>query len=267
MLDIIPHQDRIPFVCLGRCTLTVKGFSIVVIDLDGKFEIPIERYSALLLEPGCNITHEAIKLCSELNVFVFWVGESGVRLYSTGGSVSKLTSKRLLKQALIIHDQDKRYEAARRLYIIMFPNDEIPLFSTIDQLRGHEGAKVRLLYKEIASSFSLEWTSKDEAPSNLQKSINMANSCLYGLCEIAIIICGYSPALGVVHSGNPKSLVYDLSDTVKFNEITPIAFQAYLDCPFDENILSYVRREIRDHAKDNKLIVRLIQNVKKIMGE
>jgi CRISP-associated protein Cas1 len=267
-LDLTPHKHRIPYLCISRCIVSVKGFSLILSDADGKCEIPLERYSALLVEPGCNITHEAVKLCSELNVFLFWVGEDGVRLYSAGSPAgSALTSNRLIKQVLMVNDADSRHQAAVRLYRLMFENEELPSFSTIDQLRGLEGVRVRKIYNKIATDFSIQWTSKDKAPIDLQKSINMANSCLYSLCEVAIILCGYSPAIGVVHSGNVKSLVYDLSDTIKFSEITPVAFKAYIDCPSTENILSFVRRKVRDHAKNNKLLLKLLDNIKIIMDD
>lgn len=39
-----------------------------------------------------------------------------------------------------------------------------------------------------------------------------------------LLLC-YSPAIGVMHSGDSRSLVFDLADTVKFSVVLPVVMK------------------------------------------
>ena len=55
--------------------------------------------------------------------------------------------------------------------------------------------------------------------------ISAANACLYGVTEAAILVAGYSPAVGFLHTGRPLSFVYDVADVYKFEVSVPVAFE------------------------------------------
>lgn len=261
----LPHKYRIPYLFLGKGKISVNGYFLLFIDKDGSAQIPIEKYSSLMLEPGISISHEAVKLCSTLNVMLFWVGECGVRIYATSYIRTSTESSRQLKQLMLWKESKLRLSAASRLYELMFPDEDNFNYNSIEKYRGAEGAKVRCLYQKIAKDNGVVWKGKD-SKTNLNIAINMANSCLYSICELAIVLSGFTPSIGVVHEGKPNSLAYDLADTVKFSEIIPVAFKAYNAEPESVNIIFKVRRDVRDYCHKQKLIDKLIKNIIYIIG-
>jgi CRISPR-associated protein Cas1 len=239
--------------------LEVDGHSLMLSRKNDRVEIPPATFAALLLEPGTSITHEAVKLCAENRTALLWVGEAGTRLYAA--ALPHAHPERLLKQALIHSDLKRRIDAAQRLYGLMFGEPARPSY-TLEKLRGHEGAKVRAIYEDLARQHQIEWSGRSEKD-DLQQSISFASSCLYALSEIAILLLGYSPAIGVVHSGDSRSFVYDLADTVKFSHLVPTVFQWRKEG--HDPSFQAVRKLCRDLFKEKDLLNRLIENADKII--
>lgn len=259
-------RSRVPWVCLDYGRLRADAHHLLLERADDLLEIPASSMSVLLLEPGVSVTHEAIKICSENEVRIFWVGEGLTRLY--GVSLDKANPQRILQQAAIHTNTQLRIEAARRLYRKMFNEDFPPAYS-IEKLRGLEGFRVKTRYKEIATSFKLHWDSKENCSSELSACIGFATSCLYAISEVVISVLGYTPCIGVVHSGDSRSLVFDLADTVKFQEVVPIAFEIFSKHQ-DKSISELnplVRHACRDSFWQTKLFDRLIENLQFIMDE
>lgn len=220
LLDV-PVTNRLSWVALGKGRLEVDGHCLVLTREDNVIEIPPGAFASLLLEPGVVLTHEAAKLCAENRTTLFWVGEGGTRLYAVSGLHAN--SELILAQTTVRIDLSKRIAAARRLYTVMF-DSPCPPSLTIEKLRGIEGSKVKAWYAEQAIAVGLEWDGR-ATKSAFQQAISYANSCLYALSEIATLMLGYSPAIGIMHSGDPKSFVYDIADTVKFKHFMPHVFR------------------------------------------
>ena len=139
-------------------------------------------------------------------------------------------SDRLLYQAKLALDDDLRIKVVRAMYRFRF-QEEPPARRSIDQLRGIEGVRVRTMYQLLAQAI---WRSlgKSEVRSQqirpgdvVNRCLSVANHCLYGLCEAAILAAGYAPAIGFLHTGKPLSFVYDIADLFKFETAVPIAFK------------------------------------------
>lgn len=259
----LPHRARSPFLAIERGHLRADGHCLLLARENETMEIPVAAVSAILLEPGVTVTHEAVKLAAEHETLLVWTGEAGVRVYSAGMPGGKHGS-RLLKQAQTHLDPEARLRAAQRLYSCMF-EESMRESRSIEKLRGIEGARVKALYHEIARSRNIVWRGRDQAPEALRDALGFATSCLYGLAETAILAAGYSPAIGVVHSGNARSLVFDLADTVKFKTVIPAAFDVYLESPAD--IGNRVRRRCRDIFREEKMAETLFANLFEIFGE
>lgn len=157
-----------------------------------------------------------------------------------------------------------RIVVARRFYERMF-DAAPPAANDIEQLRGMEGAKVRKLYQEIAQKHGVEWSGKDAAPQALRDALGYATSTLYGVAEAAILAAGYAPSIGFIHSGDRRSLVFDLADTVKFKTVVPVAFRVFSESDID--VRSRVRRSCRDSFRQIGLIETLMDNLHYAMGE
>jgi CRISPR-associated protein Cas1 len=275
---MLPISGRISFLMAEHCKIRMGGSVPVRIDMDpvggstGENEktaretaIPIDRLACLMLGPGTSISQDAIKVCAAAGCLVLWTGDSGVRVYSAGlpGGAS---GAHILRQAQIILDAQKRLLAARRLYQKMMCEDP-PANRSIEQLRGLEGVWVRTRYAEMAKLHDVTWEGRNQKLSDpANRAISMATSTLYGVTEAAILALGYSPALGIVHNGDARSLVFDIADTVKFRTVVPLAFQQAAEHGDNKDLSSLVRRACRDLFVKEKLLELLVDIIQEVIG-
>lgn len=255
------HSNRVPYLFLDKGVLRVDGHALLLVQEQGDIEIPGSLVSCLMLAPGINVTHEAVKLAAENGTVIFWVGEGCTRLYAAANTNQK--PQKILAQARIHENISERIKAAGRLYSLMF-DEKMPPSFTIEKLRGIEGAKVRAIYQNLAIAHSVEWTSRaDKTP--LNECIGYATSCLYAVSEVAILAAGYAPSIGIVHSGDARSLVFDLADTVKFSTVVPLAFRIAATKP--KNINMSIRHACRDLFIQENLVETLFANIEYIIGD
>ncbi len=259
---VLPHRLRSPFVVFDKGHLKAEDGCFLLVRDEESIEVPVAMASVIMLEPGVTVTHEAVKLASRCGTLLLWTGEAGVRVYASGSPGGK-SWERLLDQAGLRLDPVARMKAARRLYRLMFDED-MPETRSIDVLRGLEGQRVKSLYAKIAAEHGVLWTGRAKADRALQDALGFATSCLYGLSEAVILAAGYSPAIGVVHSGDVRSMVFDLADTVKFSTVVPAAFKVYSESPIDTG--NRVRRRCRDIFRESNLAALLFRNIFEIMG-
>src|SRR5437588_11366328 len=113
-------QDRWSYLSLERGLLDQDASGLVFHTMDADTPVPIDQLSLVMLGPGINISHAAVKALAANNCLLAWVGEQGVRLYahSTGGTFS---ARRLLNQARLVSDAPSRLAVAYRLYQTRFP--------------------------------------------------------------------------------------------------------------------------------------------------
>jgi CRISPR-associated protein Cas1 len=77
-------RDSIGFLYFDRCKIEQESKAIAVFKGKEKYVIPCASLSTLLLGPGTNITHAAIKTLADNACEVQWVGEDSFRFYSAG---------------------------------------------------------------------------------------------------------------------------------------------------------------------------------------
>ncbi len=221
-----------------------------------------------MLEPGTTITHAAVKLCAESRALIIWVGEAGVRVYSAGQEGSAHTY-RLLRQAKLALDPKTRLAVAREMYRIRF-KEEAPARRSIEQLRGMEGARVRARYRELSKQYGVEWTSRKYDRSDwdssdvINRAISAANSCLYGLCHAAILISGYSAAIGFIHTGYPLAFVHDLADIWKMELAVEVAFQV-VATGGAKDAATRARHEMREKFRRTGLLESIIPTIESLL--
>ena len=127
-------------------------------------------------------------------------------------------------------DEEKHMEVVRRMFSMRFPGFDLS-GKSLQQLRGMEGIRMRELYKLLAKMYNLAWKGRSyriedwDASDDLNKALSAANTCLYGLCNAAIVSLGYSPGLGFIHTGKLMSFVYDVADLYKAETTIPVAFE------------------------------------------
>src|SRR5690554_2158471 len=251
----IPIKNRISFVFLAMGRIDVIDGAFVLVDKNGvRTQVPIGRVCCLMLEPGTRVSHAAATLAAQTGTLLIWVGEGGVRLYSAG-QPGGARSDRLLWQASLVLDSTARLKVVRKMYELRF-GEAPPSRRSVEQLRGIEGARVRAMYKELAKKYGVEWTGRRYDPKDWTKGdlpnqcLSAATSCLYGVCEAAILAAGYAPAIGFIHTGKPRSFVYDIADIFKFDTVVPLAFKIAKQFPPDAS--GVTRRACRDVFRERK---------------
>lgn len=264
----IPVSSRWSFLFADKGYLEVDGYAVVlrqgVSDLT---HLPVGATTCVLIGPGVVVTHEAVKACAAEGTLLLWVGEHGVRCYSAG-QPGGASAEHLLLQAGLRLDPQKRLRVARTLYGHMFKEDP-PAGRSVDQLRGIEGSRVKKTYKESAHRHGVPWKGRRydiadfDASDEINKAISVANTTLYALSEAVILALGYSPAIGFIHSGHPRSFAFDLADTIKMETTVEVAFSVVKSQP--GNLESAVRLACRDFFATQKIAGRLVSILEEVM--
>lgn len=265
--EIPKFEDTWSYLYFERGSIDQYQKSIGFHYLDKVIPIPIETLCLLMLGPGTSITHEAIKRISESRCLIAWTGEMGVRFYSFGYT-GTYSSRNLLKQVEIYSDPVMRDHVVRSMYQKRF-NETIGPDATIEQIRGMEGARVRKAYRELADTYSIFWSGRNYDQNNwnysdpVNRALSAANACLYGVVQAAILACGFSTAIGFVHTGKQLSFVYDIADLYKTEITIPAAFEVVKDSGSD--IERRVRYGLRDKFKQFRIMKRIIPDLKDLI--
>lgn len=271
----IPLKDRSSIVFVEKGQLDVIDGAFVLVDEKGvRIHIPVGGLACIMLEPGARISHAAAALAGRVGCLLIWVGEAGVRVYAAG-QPGGARSDRLLWQARLALDDEARLKIVRRMYALRFGEDA-PERRSVDQLRGIEGARVRETYAILARKFGVPWRSRRYDPGEFDNAdlpnrcLSQATSCLYGVCEAAVLAAGYAPAIGFLHSGKPLSFVYDIADIVKFETVVPVAFRIAAEAARGQlkgaEPVGAVRRACRDVFRRDGLLGRLVPLIEEVLS-
>ncbi|MCY4112653.1 MAG: type I-E CRISPR-associated endonuclease Cas1e [Chloroflexi bacterium] len=250
----------------GRIDQDAKA--IALHDANGKTAIPCAALTTLMLGPGTSITHAAIKTLADCGCLVVWTGEEGVRFYAQGLGETR-SSRRLLTQAKLWADPKSRLRVVFRMYQMRF-DEALDPSTTLRQVRGKEGIRVRETYARLSRETGVVWKGRSYrrgrwgASDPINRALSAANSCLYGVCHAAIVSAGYSPALGFIHTGKMRSFVYDVADLYKTETSIPAAFNAVAEGVAD--LEGTVRRRCRDYFHARKLMSRIVADIERVLA-
>ncbi len=269
-LHILPKlRDGLSFVYLEHGKIERTQHAVEFFDAQGgRTLVPTAALAVLMLGPGTSITHEAIKVLAENGSLVTWGGEQGVRFYAQGlGETRK--AYHLLKQAALVSDPAKRIEVVLRMYHYRFDEQLHPEMS-LEEIRGHEGVRVRKAYAEASRQSGVEWNGRRYDRSNwnvgdpINRALSTANACLNGLGHAAIVSGGYSPGLGFIHTGKQLSFVYDIADLYKVELTVPLAFKMVAESK--EHLETRVRHACRDAFRESRLLDRILPDIDQLLG-
>lgn len=268
-LKPLPMKDRISMVFVQYGQIDVLDGAFVVIDKNGvRTHIPLGSVACIMLEPGTRISHAAVNLAATVGTLLVWVGESGVRLYSSG-QPGGARADRLLYQARLALDDELRLKVVRKMYEVRF-GEPAPAKRSVEQLRGIEGARVRGTYKLLAQQYKVNWQARNydrnkwDAADIPNRCLSAATACLYGITEAAVLAAGYAPAVGFIHTGKPLSFVYDIADLYKFDTVVPLAFRIAAKSPAEPE--REVRLACRDLFRSDKLLGRIIPLIEEVLA-
>ncbi len=262
-------KDRSSIVFLQYGRVDVENGAFVLADRLGvRTQVPVGSLTCVMLETGTTVTHEAVKLAARVGCLLLWVGDGGVRMYSAGQPGGTRADK-LLYQAKCALDDRARLAIVREMYRLRF-KERAPKKRSIDQLRGIEGSRVRQLYKSFAQQYGVKWKQRNYNPREwskadpMNKALSAATSSLYGLSEAAILAAGYSPAIGFIHTGKPRSFVFDIADIFKFDTVIPAAFKEMAKGP--ASIEQRVRIACRESFRQGRLLKRIVPTIEAVLS-
>ncbi len=224
-----------------------------------------------MLGPGIDVTHRAMELMGDSGMSVVWVGERGVRQYAHGRALNHSASL-IEAQAKLVSNKQSRVAVARQMYQMRFQGEDVSQLS-MQELRGKEGARVRRVYKEESQRTGVPWSRREYNPDDfdsgtpINKALTAAHQALYGLSYSVIVALGASAALGFVHTGHDLSFVYDFADLYKAEYSIPIAFSMVKKYGDDKDIGSRTRLAMRDAFVDGKLMIRMVADLKMLLGD
>jgi len=268
-LKPIAMKERVSMVFLQKGQIDVKDGAFVEIDKEGiRTHIPVGSIACIMLEPGTRISHHAVSLAARTGTLLVWVGEAGVRLYASG-QPGGARSDRLLYQAKLALDDTLRLKVVRKMYEIRF-GEKPPERRSVEQLRGIEGSRVKKTYQLLAKQAGVQWNGRNYDRNNWDgadmpnRCLSSATSCLYGICEAAVLAAGYAPAIGFIHTGKPLSFVYDIADLFKFDDIIPHAFKIAAKNYHDPE--REVRLMCRDIFRQTKILKKIIPTIEEVLS-
>jgi len=275
MSDLLPPlkpiamKERISMIFIEYGQIDVLDGAFVVIDENGvRTHIPVGSVACIMLEPGTRVSHRAAALAARVGTLLVWVGEAGVRLYSSG-QPGGARSDRLLYQAKLALDEQARLKVVRKMYELRF-GERPPERRSVEQLRGIEGARVKKTYQLLARKYGVKWKGRNYDPTEWDTSdlpnlcLSAATACLYGVTEAAVLAAGYAPAVGFIHTGKPLSFVYDIADIFKFDTVVPLAFHMAAQKP--QSPERQVRLACRDLFRREKILGKIIPMIEEILG-
>ncbi len=240
----IPHVDRHGLVYLSRGGLTVRNGTLVFErkevkehqddqpEKPGRYEIPFQMVSMILLGPGSTVSHDALRLLGRHGTALAAVGDNGVRCYTAPPLISSRSSLARQQAEMWADKTGGRLEVARKMFKLRFGVEELPNHESLDALRGMEGARAKRTYVLLALRYGIPWRGRrydrvNPDTSDLpNQAINHAATATEAAASIAVAATATIPQLGFLHEDPSQSFVLDVADLFRDQITIPAAFLA-----------------------------------------
>lgn len=273
----IPHADRHGLLWLGRGRLIVNDGTLHFVtagagDLPpGNYTLPFQTISCILLGPGSTVSHDALRLLARHGTGLIAVGEDGVRMYAVSMPFGPDDSALARAHAALWANPDTRIELARRMYAWRL--GEVLHPSSIDVLRGIEGARMKEIYRKLAQAHGIEWhgrrydRSNPEAADIPNQAINHAATAVEAAALVACAMVGAIPQLGFIHEDSGNAFPLDIADLFRHTHTIPIAFTAAkkIEAGSEEPVDRVVRFLASKRFQSTKLIPSMIDRIKELL--
>lgn len=261
-------RDSLSYLYIEHAVIEKKDNALMVLQETGKTAVPSANLNLLMLGPGTNITHAAVKLLAETGTSILWTGEDMLRFYAQGLGETH-SARHILHQAKLVCDPGLRMQVVLRMYEKRFGN-KLSSDLSLEQIRGMEGARMRMAYEQASRTYRVNWQGRNYDRSHWDwadpnnRALSAANALLNGICQAAIVSAGYSPGLGFLHTGLQLSFVYDIADLYKTEFSIPAAFESRgLDLvPIEKK----TRELCRERFREGKLLERILPDIEALLG-
>ncbi|RMG37858.1 MAG: type I-E CRISPR-associated endonuclease Cas1 [Methanobacteriota archaeon] len=271
-----PYSDRHGLIFLSHGNLVVESGCLVFYSAGsdsispGKYDIPYQTISVIMIGPGTTVSHDAIRLMAANGNIFLATGENGVKIYSAP-PFGKEDSSLARKQAKLWAYKKTRNDVARKMYALRY-KDILPS-TPIERLRGIEGYRVKQAYKDIASVYGIPWHGRKYDRQNFNLNdipntcLNYASMIMYAAAHLAVAATGTLPPLGFIHEDSSLAFVLDIADLYRENITIHIAFEAASKkmANLELDIERYIRLELGKRFKSDETIAKMIDDIKKIL--
>ncbi len=219
-----------------------------------RIQVPVGGICVIMLGPGTSVTQPAMTSMANSGATVMFTGGGGIPAYAA--AVPLTTSARWAQaQARMWADDAALIAAARQLYLIRFPDFPAGVSVSLNSMRGLEGRMVRDAYQLCARNAGHKYFKRDPtADDPVNVALNVANGILYGCAASACATLSLNPALGIIHRGNSRALLFDLADVYKTTISIPAAFRA----AGEEDPVAAVRRDVRVQIHKRDLLPAMV---------
>lgn len=262
-------SDRISLLYVEMAKIEQSEHGVQINSGDTISEIPITTISCLILGPGTSITHKAITNISKAGCSICWMGMDQAVFYAYGEPTTN-KSKNILKQIHYHESKMLHTQVVHKMYNFRYPNDKVKSMS-LEELRGFEGKKMKEAYSYWADEYDVVWNGRRYDAKNFNgsdltnKYLTALNHILYAITEAIILIMGFSPAIGFIHTGHMSSFVFDISDLFKEEITIPLAFKLTKELGyFDRHKMI---KAYRDLITEKKVIKRMVNYLEELFEE
>lgn len=244
-------EDRVSFLYLEYCVIRQDKTGVIAYggdtqkgEIAGKrVQLPVSGLAVLMLGPGTSITQPAMTSCTRAGTTVMFTGGGGVPAYSHATPLTS-SARWAIAQARLVAQEKHQKTAALILYKRQLGMEHMP-GGTIASMRGIEGRMMRNLYQSTAKKYKIAGFKRDtKSEDNINIALNIGNSILYGCAAAACAAIGVNPALGVIHRGDARSLLFDLADLYKPSITIPVAFACHNSKDVTQDARTGIRKEL-----------------------
>ena len=277
----VPHKDRAGLLYLARGALTAREGTLAFLQGEateadaltpGDHAIPLQGVSMVLLGPGSTVSHDALRLLAHARTALAAIGEDGVRLYTAPPLIPDRSGLARV-QARVWADEDQRLTVARRMFAWRL--GEVLPHSSLNVLRGTEGARMRQSYRLLARQIGVEWRgrrydrARPQAADLPNQALNHASSAVEAAAGIAVAATATIPQLGFIHEDPGQSFVLDIADLYRDTVMIPCAFRAAKRVAQQpgENIERVTRRLTGETLVREQIIPAMIDRIKSLFDE
>lgn len=262
-------EDRVSFLYLERCAIRQDRTGVVALSSeegeDSAFrrhiQLPVSGLAVLQLGPGTSISAAAMTSCTRAGSTVLFTGGGGVPAYTRAVPLTH-SARWAIAQAKLVASERNQRKAAVTLYRRQLGLEIDPEETSISVMRGIEGRVMKLKYKEQAKKHGITGFRRDtKAEDSVNTGLNLGNSLLYGCAAAACAAIGVNPALGVIHRGDARSLLFDLADLYKPSVTIPVAFESSTQ----GDPAKYVRRELRSRIHRENMLQEMLAVLMEIL--
>ncbi|RNL59204.1 type I-E CRISPR-associated endonuclease Cas1e [Arthrobacter oryzae] len=252
-------EDRVSFAYIDKATIYQNRTGVWALQDDEgersktQIQMPVGGIAVLALGPGTSITHPAAISLTRSGTTVVFAGNGGSNAYTAATPLTS-SARWAIAQARLITNDDAVKNAAIGLYKRQLGVEMLP-GGTVNTMRGLEGRTIRDIYAKLAKQHGIRAFHRDvhgEDPVNT--GLNLGNSILYGCAAAACTAIGVNPALGIIHRGNIRSLLFDLADLYKPNVTIPLAFESSTK----EDPATALRLKLRETIHKKKILAGML---------